>query len=463
MPDFALEIQKGQADRVFKQVAQHLTDVVHLPYFSFVLGTEVWVVTAKGTPGSEALKVPGVINVEGQAEHVFYDPCVAPSLPGFRNLPVMQERVIGPPPTPAELAKILAPTPNVNVAEHFPLGAPGFFRGKPVTASRARTDRRWARTLYRIGAPQAWQYNKGEGAVIAVLDSGIIPGRLAPGQLIDVWPPNERAIDDRGHGTMVALIAAGRPEVNQGFSGVAPGARLMVLAPDPGEKQVMKTLDIMVANDYVLGFALENKQRVVMNNSWGLFGCDNSRLGCRVIYTRALVAMDRYNAVLCVWAAGNNNLLGCPDVTGFCMNTLPTGIAVGATTLQGQLHRYSSIGGQCYPLTPAVVVPTEGIVPWLNSYKDFGAQGGGTSACAPQVTGAVAILVTEFPYLTNAEVRAALRAGATPLGPNPVFNDGVGSGMLNIPGAIAAAPRAKEHPSYAYEKTFLQSTSTVVR
>jgi len=59
-------------------------------------------------------------------------------------------------------------------------------------------------------------------------------------------------------------------------------------------------------------------------------------------------------------------------------------------------------------------------------------------------------------------LRAALRSGAKQIGPDPQHNLGIGAGMLQIDDAITALPSAENHWSYAYEKTFLESKSTLV-
>ena len=176
-----------------------------------------------------------------------------------------------------------------------------------------------------------------------------------------------------------------------------------------------------------------------------------------------MVAADNMNLMMSVWAVGNNNLLGCDaPVNGWCMNTTPVSYSVGACGLDGVKHTYSSVGGQCYPLTPLVVGPTQGVIPWGSGFRDFKSQGAGSSAAAPLISGALAILATEFPHLSNAELRAALRASAIPLGNDTQFNPGTGAGLLQIDKAIQAAPTARKHPSYAYEQRFLWEVSTLL-
>jgi subtilisin family serine protease len=117
----------------------------------------------------------------------------------------------------------------------------------------------------------------GEGTVIGVLDSGVEHNRLAPGQVAGAWTDDpwgtDPFSDQVGHGTMVALLATAR-ESFHGFNGVAPGAEIFILAPR-GENGVLRTGGILRSMDHILGWAILNQRRVILNNSWGLFGCES--------------------------------------------------------------------------------------------------------------------------------------------------------------------------------------------
>jgi len=456
MGTFAIEMQVGTANRVMSQLHQlGMREASRLDGFSYVLNSEVWVIdfADENLTAGRIQQIPEVVGAEGQAEHIFYalPPMAEATEPGIGLL------------SPAEIGAIVAPVPDGNAAKNHPLGAPGFFAGHDVGVDVFRKSDDWDTVLEMIGAREAWQYNRGEGAIIGVIDSGMNMERLHPSQVLGIWQEEDHAMSDEvGHGTMVTLSAVSQARVN-GFEGVAPDAKVILLKPQPTAKKLMGTHDLMRATDYMLMYALETNQRVIVNNSWGLWGCKTLLLPCRILITRALVAADELNLMLSVWAVGNNNLLGCDaPVNGWCMNTTPVSFAVGACDLDGVKHDYSSVGGQCYPLTPIVVAPTEGVVAWGSGYKDFLTQGGGSSAAAPLVSGALAILVTEFPQLSNAELRAAIRASAVSLGGDPQFNPGTGSGLLRIDAAIRAAPTAYTHPTYAYEQRFLAEASTLV-
>ena len=138
------------------------------------------------------------------------------------------------------------------------------------------------------------------------------------------------------------------------------------------------------------------------------------------------------------------------------MNTTNWSVSSGALTQDLSPQYYSSIGGQCFPFSPTVSAPTYGILPWKNGWMDFGAQGGGTSACAPLVSAALAIMMTEHPGLEFREYRTALRQSASnaalgmPLLP---YHPATGTGLLQADKAVSVVPSAKSSPWYYVEAT----------
>lgn len=79
-----------------------------------------------------------------------------------------------------------------------------------------------------LNLPAAWQFSRGEGQLVAIIDTGVRPGpRLtnvdAGGDFVE---STDGLTDCDGHGTLVAGIVAGQPG-DDGFSGVAPAARLL--------------------------------------------------------------------------------------------------------------------------------------------------------------------------------------------------------------------------------------------
>ena len=76
----------------------------------------------------------------------------------------------------------------------------------------------------------AWRFSRGDGQLVAVLDTGVRPGPRLPGVQPggDYIESTDGLADCDGRGTAVAGLIAGQPG-DDGFAGVAPAARLVSL------------------------------------------------------------------------------------------------------------------------------------------------------------------------------------------------------------------------------------------
>lgn len=74
----------------------------------------------------------------------------------------------------------------------------------------------------------AWRFSRGDGQLVAILDTGVRPGPRLPGVQPggDYVETTDGLTDCDGHGTLVAGLIAGQPG-DDGFAGMAPGARLL--------------------------------------------------------------------------------------------------------------------------------------------------------------------------------------------------------------------------------------------
>ena len=257
MATFAIEMQVGSTSRVMSQLNQlGMRNASRLNGFSYVLDSEVWVIdfSDPNLSSGKIQQIPEVVGVEGQAEHIFYalPPMAEATEPGVELL------------SPGEIGAILSPTPDVNVARSYPLGAPGFFAGEEVGVDTFRRSYDWDNVLDMIGAREAWQYNRGEGAIVGIIDSGCDMNRLDASQVLGIWNEDPNPMyDEVGHGSMVSLSLASQSKLN-GFDGVAPDTNLVILKPKPSEKRIMGTHDLMRATDYMISYAVETNQRVGM-------------------------------------------------------------------------------------------------------------------------------------------------------------------------------------------------------
>jgi type VII secretion-associated serine protease mycosin len=93
----------------------------------------------------------------------------------------------------------------------------------------------------QLDPASVWHLTRGEGVIVAVLDSGVsaaapaLNGRVLRG--LDVAKSGPADNDCLGHGTFVAGIIAAAPTEGVGFTGMAPAARILPIriVPDTGK------------------------------------------------------------------------------------------------------------------------------------------------------------------------------------------------------------------------------------
>jgi membrane-anchored mycosin MYCP len=127
--------------------------------------------------------------------------------------------------------------PQVDPGAAPPNGAPGPVAPMEkngecsVTGAVAGTDFSAPTPSQRLLDPSAaWRFSRGDGQLVAVLDTGVRPGPRLPGVQPggDYVESTDGLTDCDGHGTAVAGLIAGQPG-DDGFAGIAPAARLVSL------------------------------------------------------------------------------------------------------------------------------------------------------------------------------------------------------------------------------------------
>jgi len=475
MPTFVVQGKSKDADLIARGVESLGGRVIRsLSNLERLSGAAVLIVEVPEPLTHKELEaLPGVRIVEGEFFHPFYScggqhppevpqpaqfpfylPFVTPSDAVASLLQLLPPQVYkAAVPQPLLEAITAMPTAESGALQKFdvremPFGAPGLRLGTPATAEQFRRAGDLARILETIRAPQAQRLTLGENAVIAIIDSGIDPSKVPGANRLGGWSDTgaDPWVDDTGHGSMVAEIALA----------VAPKAQIISIKPGVSPTGAMSSMGTLSALDHLAGLAQELRTPIISNHSWGIFGVKNMQLPCSILHTRAVRLLDEEGLVITSWAAGNNGAFGqFPNL--YCMNSTKWSVSTGALDRLLRPHFYTSRGfGQCYPFQPTVSTVTYGILPWGAGYMDFGEQGAGTSSCAPQTSGALALMLSFYGPKPFRDLRAALRAGANNaiLGfPGLPYHPATGAGLLQVDAALAAVPRASSHPSWLAEAT----------
>ena len=264
------------------------------------------------------------------------------------------------------------------------------------------------------------------------------------------YPSNSESLPNtdqlHGHGTFVAGVIGGNGSLSGGkFAGVAPEAKLVGLsAGDLTLFYVLTGFDYLLANRNDLGVRVVN---------------------CSFSANTVFDVNDPINIASRMLTDAGINVVFSAGNTGPAAHTLnpyaaaPWVISVGATDTQGQLASFSSRGDFGNPLFhPTLVAPGVTVVSLRGSGVSnlTGAAGlpadlerlstteipnyttaNGTSFSAPQVAGAIALMLEVNPSLTPAQVKDILQRTATPLPPYTTHE--VGTGMLNVHAAVLEA------------------------
>jgi serine protease AprX len=304
----------------------------------------------------------------------------------------------------------------------------------------------------------------GRNVTVAVLDTGIdglhgdLAGRvvqnvkLASTQSGSVgfnYPLNLENLPNTdqlyGHGTFVAGLIGGSGVQSGGkYAGVAPGARLVGLSAGD-----LSLLYVLEGFDYLLTRGDEFGVRVV-----------NCSFSANTVFdmndpVNVATRMLADHGVNVVFSAGNSGP-GLHTLNPYAI--APWVISVGATDTPGRIASFSSRGDFGSGLFhPTLVAPGVNVVSLRGSgvLNVTGAEdlvlgadtarlsaselpyyttSSGTSFSAPQVAGAIALMLEANPSLTPAQVKDILQRTATPL--PPYYQHDVGNGMLNVHAAV---------------------------
>jgi len=267
----------------------------------------------------------------------------------------------------------------------------------PVSARTddALYDQLWG--LRRIGAEAAWEYSRGAGVLIAVIDTGVdlehpdLRDQLVPGlSVVGEGPP----VDGHGHGSLIAGIAAAAAGNGEGIAGVAPDAKILPVRVFDSAGSATSSR-VARAIRFAVDAADRRRAKLVLNLSFvgpsqpqGTLAGDSSTIFGDEAVKRAIADAAAAGAVV-VTAAGNDS----SPQTAFDPPSHQGIIVVGASDKNDQCTDFTNYGPGLDILAPGIgILSTYWSAPDNRSgyaYAD------GTSMAVPFVSGAAALLMAE--------------------------------------------------------------------
>ncbi len=337
------------------------------------------------------------------------------------------------------------------------------------------TDQSWHHEM--IHSPEAWDITTGDPrAVIAIVDTGVDT------QHPDLWPnlligasfvPTENYVDPNmgslagyqaAHGTAVAGLATAKGNNGMGVAGVCWDCGLLPIKYSGGS-------ELGFPNDRkfnAMKWAVDNGAWVI-NNSWKIMPDtkedENGSLSCiTVAYDNYVTESINYafangrggRGTVILFASGNS---GCTTDLNENFQTDDL-VVVSALAATGAIDSYSNYGPATDIGSPAgydLTIDMRGLTTTDStlagkgynphyagdlpdqSYTKFFS---GTSGAAPQVTAAVAMMLSVAPYLTAAEAIGCLKSSASAPTQGCKYGDPAlcyGAGVLNVQAMVENA------------------------
>lgn len=336
--------------------------------------------------------------------------------------------------------------------ENMPLLVPIF-----VVPNDQLFSEQWNMTKIRAGGVgyTGWDISAGNASVVVcMLDTGCDLNHpditfSTPGiNLGSMMPPGTPTWP---HGTACAGVAAAKYNNSLGIVGVAGHCQIMPLALEKGT-------DVEVAVG--ITFAADNGARVI-SMSIGHYAPGEVPNSRHVGWNFALIdpaieyAFNVKGCVLCA-ATGNDGLdavIAYPARNRFV-------IACGASDQDDNRAWFSNFGEHfdfhtnrttgVSVVAPGVKIPTtdqggnEGYNNESGVQGDYYLEFAGTSAATPHVAGLAALLFSQYPMLTNKQVRCIIERTADKVGSRPYFdgypngsrNQEMGYGRINVLDAL---------------------------
>lgn len=342
-----------------------------------------------------------------------------------------------------------APAPSIPIEDPV-TAAPG--ESPAPDTSRIAEDgiRSLQYWLDEYGVREAWKESTGEGARIAVIDTGVdgahqdLEGAVVGGTDVS---GGGAADGQKGlgtepeHGTLVASVAAGRGHVAPGgrddagpgrpagVVGVAPDAEVLAVSTWlGGETSEVRSVDEQLPD--AVRWAVDQGADVI-NMSVG-----SNTTSWPESWDEAFLYAEEKD-VLIVASAGNR---GSGLVQVGAPATIPGVLTVGGVGRTGEASWESSSQG----ISIAVAGPSEDMVGAIPG--DRYASWAGTSASAPVVAGTAALIKAKWPEMSSAQVANRIISTARDTGApgkDPLY----GYGVLDVEAALTEdVPEVEANP-----------------
>ncbi len=378
-------------------------------------------------------------------------------------------------------AEVEACQPNYNVKGYWIPNDP-YFSSQGTWGQDY--DDLWALKRNKLNMEAAWDVTRGDGIVVAVVDTGLdynhpdirdnvwsnpeeIPDNGIDddenGYIDDVrgWSfvdKNNDPMDNHGHGTHVSGIIAARGNNNLGMIGAAPEAEIM---PVKGLNNQGTGAIRDLANGILYATIMGAR---VINNSWGCTGrCPSNPIAEEAVY------VAQYLGAVVVFAAGDSAepvKFYSPQNMGY---PYPKPIVVSAATEVDTPAFFSNFGELIDVAAPGAGRSYESRHNILSlrsntAHPDFAPlqlrvepgllRQAGASMSAAYVSGVAALILAHRPSFTPDEVRHVLRLSADLI---PGFEFSMGAGRINAARAltIESVPSLQAEINYPPSDTLM--------
>jgi serine protease AprX len=319
---------------------------------------------------------------------------------------------------------------------------------KLVASGQYSSDGDWSQATKVDGFWGGMQLSGLSMPAIAIVDSGVqssridFNGRVVKQVRITNLLPNSLG-DGRGHGTLVAGIAAGSASRYAGAAPTAPIVSLDVM----DDNGMALTSDVIAAADWIL------QNKAAYNIRVANFSLQSST-PATFAYDPLDAAVEKlwFNGVVVVAAAGNYGDNGQPTTVAYAPGNDPFVITVGASDMNGTPYTaaddfvapWSAFGytldGFAKPDIGApgryIVGPVPSTSTMAKEHPERVTSSGymwmsGTSFAAPMVSGSAALVLAYHPNWTPDQVKGALMLTAQPT----AAGTALGVGELNAKAA----------------------------